>query len=98
MHWFFSFAFQWLSFVLVALSKEIFQFSVLNKNFNLLLQVITLIHVISVILVEVVVITFILFAGISFHLFWSFQGLVVFDLHQHLVKWSIQGSVVGILS
>ena len=98
MHWFFCFPFQWLPFVLLVLSKEIFQFSLLNENFNLLLQVITLICVISVISVEATVITFILFVGISFHLFWPFQGLVVFDLRQHLVKWSIQGSVVGISS
>ena len=78
------------------LSKEILQLSLLNEDFNLLFQVVTLIYVMLVISVETIVLAFVSFAMISFHLLCPFQGLVVLDLHQHLDKWGIQGSVVRI--
>ena len=79
-------------------SKEIFQLILLNENFNLLLQVVTLIRIMFVVSVKTIVLAFVSVARISFHLLWPFEGQVIFNLHQHLVKWGIQGSVVGVSS
>ena len=49
-------------------SKKIFQLSLLNENFNLLLQVITLVCIMFVISMETTVLAFVLLARISFHL------------------------------
>ena len=48
-------------------SKENFQVSLLNENFNLLLQVLTLVRIMSVVSVEMTILAFVPLARISFH-------------------------------
>jgi len=48
--------------------------------------------------VKMTVLAFVSLARISFHPFEPLQGWIVFNLHQHLVKQSIQGSIVEVSS
>ena len=52
-------------------------------------QVVTLVCVMPMISVETTVLAFVPFAKISFHLLWPFQGRVILDLYQHLIKQGI---------
>jgi len=65
-------------------SKKISQLSLPNEIFNLLLQVIALIRVMSVISMEVAILILIAHVGISLHLLWPLQGWFILDLHKHL--------------
>ena len=79
-------------------SKKISQLSLPNEIFNLLLQVIALIHVMPVISMEAAILILIALVVISFHFFWPLQGWIILDLHKHLIKWNIQGHVMQISS
>ena len=79
-------------------SKKISQLSLPDEILNLLLQVITFIHAMPMISMEVTILVLITLARISFHLLWPLQGWIILDLHKHLIKWNIQGRVMQILS
>ena len=65
------------------------QLSLPNKILNLLLQVITLDHVMAMISMEAIVFILIALVRIAFHLLWPLQGRIILDLHEHLVEWGI---------
>ena len=71
------------------LSKEISQFSLPNEIFNLLLQIETLVRVMSMVSVEAVILVPITFVGISLHFLWPLQGRIVLDLQENLFKWHV---------
>ena len=74
-------------------SKKIPQLSLPNKILNLLLQIIAFICVMPVISMEVAIFVLIVLIR-TLHLLWPLQGWVILDLHQHLIKWNIQGCVM----
>ena len=43
---------------------------------------------------EATIFVLIALIGVSLHLLWPFQGWVVLDLHEYLIKQGIQGRVV----
>ena len=65
------------------------QLSLSNKILNLLLQVITLIHVMAMIFMEATVPILIALVRIAFHLLWPLQGRIIPDLYEHLIEWGI---------
>ena len=67
------------------LSDELLQLLLFNKGFNLLFQVVTIGHVMTVVSVEAAIFILQVFVGISLKLFGVSQGLLVFDLHQNLI-------------
>ena len=69
--------------------EEISQFSLPNEIFNLLLQIETLVHVMSMVFVEAAILVPIAFVGISLHFLWPFQGRIVLDLLENLFKWHV---------
>ena len=62
------------------------QLSLFNKILNLLLQVITLIHVMAMNFMEATVPILIALVRIAFHLLWPLQGRIILDLHEHLIE------------
>ena len=68
-NWFLYSTFWWSSLVFVLSSNENFQLPFLDENFNLLLQIIALISVMSMVLVKSVILALHPFARISFKLF-----------------------------
>ena len=85
--WFFHFSLQFLIFMIS--SNEMPQLSLPNKILNLLLQVITLDHVMAMISMEATVFILIALVRIAFHLLWPLQGRIILDLHEYLVEWGI---------
>ena len=68
--------------------------SLSNKILYLLFQIIALVRVMPMISMEAAIFVFIVLIGIFLHLLWPLQGGVILDLHNYLIKWSIQGCVV----
>ena len=67
-------------------SNEMSQLSLSDKILYLLLQVITLIHVMAMIFMEATVPILIALVRIAFHLLWPLQGRIILDLHEHLIE------------
>ena len=63
------------------LSNEPLQLSLFNKGFNLLFQIVTIGHVMTVVPVEAVILILRVFVGISLQLSGVSQDFLVFDLH-----------------
>ena len=75
-------------------SQKIPQFFLPDKILYLLLQVIALVCVMSVVSVEAAILIRITLVRIFLHLLCPLQGLIILDLHKHLIKWNIQGRVM----
>ena len=75
-------------------SKEIFQFSLPDKIFNLLLQIVAFVHVMPMVLVEAAIFIPITLVGISLHFLQPLQRRIVLDLHKNLFKWHVQGCIL----
>ena len=76
------------------LSNEMLQLSLSDKILYLLFQIIALVCVMPMISTKATIFVFIALIGIFLHLLWSLQGGVILDLHNYLIKWSIQVCVV----
>ena len=75
-------------------SKEISQFSLPDKIFNLLFQIISFVHVMPLVPVEVAILIPIALIGISLHFLQPLQRRIVLDLHKNPFKRHVQGHIL----
>ena len=73
--------------------RKFLNFPLPDEILYLLLQIKTLVCVMSMISVQAEILVPIVLVGISFHFFRQLQGWVVLDLHKHLFKWHVQGCI-----
>ena len=92
LRWLFYLPFQLL--ILMLLSKEISQFSLSCKIFNLLFQIVTFVHVVPIVSMEAKILVPIALVRISLHFLWPFQGRIIVDLHKDLLEWHVQWRVL----
>ena len=67
-------------------SNKVPQLSLSNEILDLLLQVITLVHVMPMISMEATIFVLIALVGVFLHLLQPLQGRVILDLHKYLIK------------
>ena len=76
------------------LSKEISQFSLSCKIFNLLFQIVTFVRVVPIVSMEAKILVPIALVRISLHFLWPFQGRIIVDLHKDLLEWHVQWRIL----
>ena len=81
----------------MVLSKEIPQLPLPYEIFNLLLQIKTLVCIMTMIPTKATILVPIALIGISLHFLQPLQGRIILDLHKDLLKWHVQRGILLIL-